>query len=637
MCGIAGIFRSSGAISHDDGAAVQRMVELQRHRGPDDQGFFSDSHAALAHARLSILDLSSAGRQPMADARGAVQIVFNGEIYNFKILRQELSDVGYAFRTQTDTEVLLNGYLCWGFESLLQRLRGMFAFALYDPSSMQGPQLFLARDRFGIKPLYYHQTASGLFFSSEFRALTESGLVPREPNNQALARFLQLGSVPGPDTMIKNILLLPPGHMLLVRGGVASLKSYWSVTTAFLSPPRRQPSFRQAIAGVRQRLEESVRIHLISDVPTGVFLSGGVDSSALVALAGRRSGPALKTLSVVFDEAAYNEAAFADVVAKHYHTDHQEILIKETDFFQNLPAFFQAMDQPTVDGVNSYSVSRAARQAGLKVVLSGLGGDEVFLGYSHFAKARWAGRIRSILGMFPYGLQKRILNASIGLAREMGKGSYQKLSYLAGSGPEEAYLLFRGLFNPAQIRDLLGLTEIELRSLCPIPRFGDIPSALGSAESVDLLEFMHYLPNQLLRDTDVMSMAHSIEVRVPFLDHPLVEYVAGLPLAYKMRSGIPKQLLIRALGNDFPKAVWNRPKQGFSFPMREWLLKRSHELEEQSCENSWMDAKAVHIIWDEFRASRLHWSRAWATLVLSQFERNPQGRRLQPIVMHGGR
>jgi asparagine synthase (glutamine-hydrolysing) len=692
MCGIAGLFKFDGGFKGEDVEAVLRMLDAQTHRGPDDWGIlvprallereeiqglleergldhvsgYEGSSAGpaviLGSRRLSILDLSTRGRMPMsnkAGASGASWITHNGEIYNSPELREELKSAGYAFRSRTDTEVLLNGYNHWG-DDVLSHLRGMFAFALFDTLSST---LLLARDRFGIKPLYYSAISSklgtALLFASEVRAIVSSNLVAFEPEPEAAIRFLQLGSVPAPLTTVKNIFALPAGHALRIRSTATELSRYWSLsdyryvgrpqTSKWQGRPARGFSGKlltnetKAIAHTRSLLDESVRQHLLSDVPLGIFLSGGTDSSALVALAASFRSEPLTTLSIVFDEPEYDESTYARLIADRYQTSHCETRLTSDELLSELPEVFAAMDQPTVDGVNSFFVSRAARQAGLKVVLSGLGGDEVFLGYSHLRRASSLGGVRRLLATMPAALRKGLVQLTIPAGTAAGRSSLEKLAYLEDPSSANMYLLFRGLFAPEQIQKLLGLSETEMKKygVAPLSIDGSIDGSIngpisgsmneagkGSAngfgrgsllESFVLNDFQHYLQNQLLKDTDCMSMAHSIETRVPFLDHKLAEYVFGLPTEFKLYGRTNKPLLIKALGDDLPREIWDRPKMGFTFPFASWLQNSSDAYQTRSTVSGIFDNREVEKVWSGFREKRFHWSRPWALMVLEQF------------------
>jgi len=630
MCGIAGILKFGSPTAAEDLAAVRRMMNAQIRRGPDGEGLFRDERVVLGHRRLSIIDRSDAGRQPMSNeicvecgrGRGSVWVTYNGEIYNFQELRDELMNRGHLFRSKTDTEALVHGYAQWGIDGLLARLRGMFAFALYEASNLQphASRLFLARDRFGIKPLYYHRDRERLIFASEVRALMKSRMVPDEKNVEALVRFLQLGSVPAPLTTVKDVLSVPAGHYLAVADDREELKPYWDLSTHLRRPPASnlQPS-NVPISTTRSLLEDSVRRHLVGDVPLGLFLSGGIDSSSIAALAARFHYRPLATLSVVFDERDYDEAGYARLVAERYGTDHREVRLRAGDFHGELPRIFDAMDQPTIDGVNTYFVSKAAKEAGLTVVLSGTGGDEVFLGYDHFRKTATLERTRRFLGVLPLRARRTLIRAAIRAGLPSKASGREKLTYLDAPSDGNLYLLFRGLFAPRRIQDLLGISEAELGPYISQPPTSALksPTPASLLASFALFEFGHYLQNQLLKDIDIMSMAHSIETRVPFLDHRLVEYVAGLPDRVKLRRGVNKPLLVKALGADLPREVWKRPKMGFTFPFGEWMKERADELQARSLEQKIFDRRAVECVWDEFKKGRAHWSRPWA-LVTSQ-------------------
>jgi len=618
MCGIAGIFTPERTTTGADVSAVRRMMGAQIHRGPDGEGLYQASHTVLGHRRLSIIDLSDAGRQPMANEGRTVWVSYNGEIYNFVCLREELIRAGHDFQSRTDTEVLVHGYEEWGIEGLLGRLRGMFAFALYDMRDAK-PRLVLAKDRFGIKPLYYsYQAGAQIVFASEVRAILESGLVRDERNEEALVRFLQLGSVPIPLTTVKDIHALPAAQYAIISQDGLQLEQYWDLSRLFdRSPDLRAPTSDEALEATSNLLNEAVNLHLISDVPLGLFLSGGLDSSALVALASRFRDTPLTTLSIIFEEQNYDESPYSKIVAHRYGTNHHEVLIGKKDLMDGLPRIFAAMDQPTVDGVNTFLVSKAAKEAGLTVVLSGLGGDEVFLGYSHFRKARSLETAWRLYGALPPGWRKACVSLATQAGVLAGKPRIEKLSYLEEGSHESMYLLFRALFSPEQIGDLLGTREAEASS-----RSFSFGSAIGSGSgslvgALNGLEFQHYLQNQLLKDTDAMSMAHSIETRVPYLDHKLVEHVVSLPTRLKLHGQVNKPMLVSAVGNGLPREVWERRKMGFTFPFDDWLKDSSAELQAYTLERKVLDPKATNGIWRQFREGRLHWSRPWALVVAS--------------------
>lgn len=649
MCGIAGIFRPSGRSTAEDAAAVLRMMDAQIHRGPDDWGMLipgslatdvglpsvlragsrehlrtypdlgSGPAAILGTRRLSILDLSEQGRMPMGSSDSRLWITHNGEIYNYRDLRTELESHGEPFRSASDTEAMLRGYAVWG-EAVVTRLRGMFAFALFEAAP--SPRLLLARDHFGIKPLYYHQDRERLVFASEVRALLRSGIVPDEAEPEALVRFLQLGSVPAPRTTVRDVAALPAAHYLTIDGQGAALRRYWDLSEyswpqADLAPAV-SPS--EAAATTRVLLAESTRLHLVSDVPLGVFLSGGIDSSGLVALASQFHAVPVNTLSIAFEESAYSETAYARLVAERYGTAHREVVLRARDLFDGLPRIFTAMDEPTVDGVNTYFVSEAAKRAGLTVVLSGMGGDELFFGYGHFRRTTALDRLRRLLRAVPAQTRRGLIKAALRGGVALGHLGLDRLQYLEQPSLDNIYLLVRGVFSPRQIQDLLGIGQAEFEAWGPaLPPVGDARSG-GMLGAFGQLEFTHYLQNQLLKDADIMSMAHSIETRVPYLDHRLVEYVVGLPPALKLDRDRPKPLLLAALGDSLPQEVWDRPKMGFTFPFELWMRQRAEDLEAASASTKWLQRGAVEAIWRGYKAGRIHWSRPWTLVVLAAFE-----------------
>jgi asparagine synthase (glutamine-hydrolysing) len=617
MCGIAGLVRYEG-LAPGDVAAVERMTAAQVHRGPDGNGFYSDQVVALGHCRLSIIDTSAAGKQPMWNEDRTVWVTYNGEIYNHQELRRELASLGHAFRSRTDTEVIVHGYEQWGPEGLLERLRGMFAFGLYD--SRKG--LTLARDRFGIKPLYYFAGRNGLLlFASEVRALLASGYVPDERDLDAMAGFLLAGSVAAPRTVVQGVSSLLPGHYMICRRAGTAVRRYWDLRCCQprSGQERREPgNERPPIAHIRSLLQDSVSRHLVSDVPLGVFLSGGVDSGAVVAFGTRvRSAtPPLTTLTVTFDEQEFSERGETEAVASRFHTDHHEIRVTRADFVSELPKILAAMDQPTNDGVNTYFVSRAARQVGLTVALSGLGGDEVFRGYRHYRSlerhARWLVRC-------PSPARRALSQAAVLWGRVGGRDKWMRLAFLEhGASSPELYLLVRGFFPPRHVMNLLDISARDLDVAVEQQFDGLRPgaSAETGANGFNYIEFKRYLHDQLLRDTDVFSMAHSIEVRVPFLDHVVVEQVAQADSALKMANGVNKPLLVGAADDPWLLRAGRAKKRGFSFPMDRWMKASADDLEEMAAATSFLNPRAVRTLWKGFRDNRVHWSRAWALTVL---------------------
>jgi asparagine synthase (glutamine-hydrolysing) len=609
MCAITGIVRLDG-LQAADRDLVRRMMELQLHRGPDDEGLYLDRHAAMGHRRLSIIDRSAAGRQPMSNEDGSLRMVCNGEIYNFVELREELRS--HLFQSNSDSEVLLHGYEEWGIEALLRRVRGMFALAIWDAPNRK---LILARDRFGIKPLYYAESAQSVMFASEVRALTRSGAVDADADREALAGFLLLGSVPSPLTCAKSVRCLPPAHYAVFDAGGFAMSRYWSLDprVATTSSPEE----------MRAALKRSVAGHLISDVPVGVFLSGGVDSAAILALSARERAE-LTTLTVTFAEEEFDESQEARQLAERLRTRHCEVRITSRDFLSAMPAFLASLDQPTNDGINSYFVSRAAKQCGLTVALSGLGGDEVFWGYPHYR--RMTGRfspVRLLTGM-PRFVQRPAWSGAASVGRLRGRESWMRLRPLAKrTDAARLYFGFRGFFAPEQAGRLLGASSREIDEAVERHLDGLFPQAARprknagtTVDDLSRIEFRRYLHDQLLRDTDVFSMAHSIEVRVPFLDHEVVECAARVPASLKMGRAINKPLLVAAACEEFVAEAGARPKRGFSLPMDRWMKQHADNLGEMARQSALLDRKETARLWRAFERGRLHWSRAWALTVM---------------------
>jgi asparagine synthase (glutamine-hydrolysing) len=493
----------------------------------------------------------------------------------------------------------------------------MFAFALWEPGSRR---LTLARDRLGIKPLYYHQASGLVAFTSEVKALSRSGVAPDAADPEALPQFLLFGSVPSPLTTVKGIRCLPPGHYAVATHRGVTVKKYWDLRRPD-TPPPVPISGEGAIEALRERLERAVREHLISDVPLGVFLSGGVDSAAIVALASRaRKDQPLTTLTVAFGEKEFNEGPEAQRIARRFHTQHHELLVTSEDFAREMPVFLAGMDQPTNDGVNTWFVSRAARQCGLTVVLSGLGGDEVFWGYEHYRRTAAGAPVRRILERLPGFARRGLIAGAAAYGGLRGQEKWQRLSVLKnGITPEAMYYGVRGFFSARQTGRLLGLTGAEKHRMMESAISGLRPPAsdgLSHAADVNQIEMRRYLHDQLLRDTDAFSMAHSIEVRVPFLDHEVVECAAALPASVKTDGALNKPVLVRAVQDAAVTEAGSRSKMGFTFPMDAWMKSQAGPLGEIARRAQGLERPEVAKAWQAFERGKLHWSQAWGLVVL---------------------
>lgn len=598
MCGIAGWFTSIDRplvdASHD--LALKRMHRALRHRGPDGEGSWHDPAkvAAMLHTRLAIIDLSAAGRQPMQSSDGRFNIVFNGEIYNFRELRRELESRHTSFSTNTDTEVLLKLYEQYGAASV-EMLRGMFAFAIWDAHKRCA---FLARDPFGIKPLYYAETNGQLLFASELRVLVASGTISENLNARSLEGYFEAGAVPEPETLLEGVLMLPAGHTLKWAEGRSRLEEYWAIEF----PQPTVALTKDATPIARAALEDSLRAHFVSDVPVGIFLSGGIDSTAILALA-RSTGQLgeLRTFSVAVDDAELNEAPAAEQTARHFGTQHTTLRLDAARAADFLPIYLQAMDVPSIDGFNTWVVSWLARSEGMKVVLSGLGGDEIFGGYPSFVRVPQLQKMAGALGW-----TGRLGRAGGWLLERHARTSrWQRLGNLI-HGPANlgsAYRAFRGVFSPRQARRLAahfsGASEASLERVGENDH-SNIPKHPG--DGISYLELSRYMRNQLLRDSDVMSMAHGLELRVPLVDRNLFETLATVAPAIRLAG---KRLLLEAVP-EIPVAIARAPKRGFRFPYHKWLASGLGDLFRASTISLPVDANEWYQRWSIFMFCRWH-------------------------------
>jgi asparagine synthase (glutamine-hydrolysing) len=556
MCGIGGIIDRQ--LTRNQLEAV--LCNLQRdlhHRGPDDTGtYVSAQHdVGLVNTRLAILDLSRAGHQPMSTPDGRYHIVLNGEIYNFAALRAELSDEGYRFRSHCDTEVVLAMFERYG-PDCVREFVGMFAVAIWDAAE---EKLFLARDPMGIKPLYYHADGRRLVFASEVRALLNTGLVPRQLSAAAVSGYLLFGAVQDPMTLIDGVLALPAGHYLVWENGAARLKKFWDVQ--FGSEPMSQADATEL---TRRALDESVARHLVSDVPVGFFLSGGADSTALLALAAKRNSADFRTFSISFNDEALNEGDVAARTAQYLRAQHVDWRMAAGAGRDLLQEFMARSDLPSIDGFNTFCVSKLAHDHGLKVVLSGLGGDEIFGGYASFKRIPQMVKAGRLL----YPARPFFRMAAGAFDSELLPVRYRRFVRFLGKTPVSptAYWAMRGIFDLSEVARLLpryGCVADESVTSLPL----HVPPQPTLQDEVSYLEVTRYMRNQLLRDSDVMSMAWGMELRVPFVDCVLLETVQKIPAALRLAVG--KQMLLDAVP-EIPAWVRTRPKQGFTFPFARW-------------------------------------------------------------------
>jgi asparagine synthase (glutamine-hydrolysing) len=579
MCGILGQVLNQNI----DKKEFINQLMLLNHRGPDDYGLFVDKNIALGHTRLSILDLSSLGHQPMISNNDNYIIIYNGEIYNFEEIRVDLRSKGYDFESDSDTEVILNGFIEYK-EKIVNRLNGMFAFSILDKKS---GELFLARDRSGMKPLYYINSNDCFFFSSEIRALKNSS---SRLNLDAKILFLLLGSIPEPLTIYNDIYSFPAGSYAYYSDKNLKITKYDS----YKYEPKIIKPYNEVIKDVRELLDKSVERHLISDAPIGTFLSGGLDSSAITAIASKYKND-LRTLSLVFNEKDFSEEYYQDLVVDKYSTNHTKYLIDEKLFLASIDTFIDSMDQPTIDGINTFFVSKAAKESGLKAVLSGVGGDEIFYGYPSFLNAKKL----NTLSRVPSFIVKALKFSH----------KYKKLELLKIENDLLFYLPTRAVFTPTEISNILKIDVEYIYKI--IVRLWEETNTLhieAIDDKVSFFELNMYMKNQLLRDTDIFGMANSLEIRVPFLDKELVDYVLRISPKDKFDKNINKIILADAVKSILPNEVIDRPKMGFTLPFEYWFRKNIDRFE--------LNSKVK----ERFLDNKLHWSRVWTDIVLKKFE-----------------
>ena len=645
MCGICGFAYAATPAAAE--SAVRRMADAMVHRGPDEDGFLVNDPrspgVALGMRRLSIIDLTG-GHQPVWNERRDVAVVFNGELYNYQELRERLNLAGHHFTTKSDTEILVHGWEEWG-EDLLSELRGMFTFALLDLRKHFAtvPVLFLARDPLGIKPLYYTQTDQGFAFASEVRALLALDGVERKLSADALTSYLLFGSISEPVTLIESVFSLPPGHRLVLhmpeRRRSPRARPWWDPTRSSAArDPNRPRDFASASARIRTMLEDSVRAHLIADVPVGLFLSSGLDSSAIAALAGRAQH-GIQSFTLTFPDTNYDEGPLAKLVAARTGTTHTEIPLHGGDMLARLDEAVAALDQPTMDGINAYFVSWAARQVGLKVALSGLGGDELFAGYRTFADTPKLERLESVARFIPGAFRRMSapLVTSL-LARGTTLDAARKAgdAWINPNALPHPYFFTRLLFPPS---DVSKLTDARYRNssvasdgatLNPtwlgwLERTADQAESMGPIAGVSWLELRTYMASTLLHDTDSVSMARSLEVRVPFLDTPLVEFVGTLPDQARVQPGVPKALLRNALAGMIPPEILHLKKRTFTLPWEHWLRNALRQQVKSGLKDlspalgDYLYAAGVQGVWDNFERGQTTWSRPWSLYVLNEW------------------
>lgn len=595
MCRIAGIANRNLPIATLE-ERVKEMCKILAPGGPDDEGIYTSEkhHVVLGNRRLALLDLSSAGHQPMQYADGRFHMTYNGELYNFPELKVELIQQGYTFKSNSDTEVILASFAAWGTKSF-EKFNGMFAFALLDD---ENNFLYLVRDPAGIKPLYYSVQDQQLTFASEVRAFKNiPELQEQHPHWQVY--MMAYGHLPEPITTLRAVTPLSKGNYLKynLHDGNFSITSYYQYSYSETISDREEAKHL-----VKDCLAKAVKRHLLSDAAIGVFLSGGLDSSLTALLANNNVKEHLNTLSLYFSESEFSEKKYQDIVLQKLHCNHHQHLLNEQEFHEAFPSIINDMDLPSTDGINTWFISKYAKQTGLKAVLSGVGGDELYGGYPSFK------RMNSVNNLAK--LPKRLLRGSA----SAGTKKLRRLCYLSLEGAKGKYLFLRGHFIPKQIAKQLNIDEKEVWNILEEqPALDDI-SNLSIKNQASWIEMNMYMQNQLLRDSDVMSMAHGVEIRVPFLDKEFINLALQIKSSTKYYGSFGKQLLIDSFKDILPEQIYNRPKMGFAFPFKDWL--KNDEL----VKNTMLaGSKTTSSNYNKFLQGNMHWSQLMSILLLQKY------------------
>lgn len=588
MCRIAGVIAKNFSVPQLQNH-VTLMCESMKHGGPDDFGILVDEEhkVCLGNRRLSILDLSEAGHQPMLSDNSQITIAYNGEIYNFKLLRSELIQHGFKFKSESDTEVIIKAYEFWG-EGAFEKLNGIFAFCLHDKRKNC---VYLVRDQSGVKPLYYNANINQLIFASEVKAFAHSGFSLSENENWKIY-YLAFGHIPEPFTTLKSVYTLPKGSFLKyeLADGSFKINSYFEFSAAIEIIDETE-----AIMRIREELTKAIKLQLISDTSIGVLFSGGLDSSIITLLADNYTKGNLTSISANFNEIDFSESSHRKAISERVLANKHEHLITYRDFVYNFEKVMKCMDQPTNDGINTWFICKCAKENGIKSVLSGLGADELFGGYPSFD------RIRKIQNLG--SLSKELIKS----ARLLKNTKLKRLYYLSFESPVGEYLCLRGLYTPDIIAELLGLDiQTVINCLQNIP-LNDSIRYLNDEERASWFEMNMYMQNQLLKDTDFMSMSHGVEVRVPFLDVNFIKLVSAIHPSIRFGENQKKRLLIEAYKDELPSQIWNRSKMGFTFPFQEWIRKNK----EIASPDRYQNKKAKKLM-QTFGENKLHWTSALA-------------------------
>ncbi len=601
MCGITGLITRSGVA---EPAIIQQLTDGLTHRGPDSGATWHEGSVNLGHRRLSIIDLSEEANQPFIDATGNYVLIFNGEVYNYLEIRDKLKDK-YQFRTSSDTEVILYAFIEYG-ERCVEYFNGMFALAIWNK---QEEELFIARDRMGIKPFYYYLDEGIFLFGSEMTPMLNSGLVKKEIDTQSISTYLQYQTVPAPNTLIKNVKQLLPGEYAFYKKGELKKKVYWSLLDI---KPQAITDLKEIKKKIRSLLYESVRLRMVSDVPLGAFLSGGIDSTAVVACMKEVGMNNINAFTVSFTDNQFDESHFASLVAKKYGVNHNIIKIAPKDILANFENILTAFDVPSGDGINSYVVSEATKKNGITVALSGLGGDELFCGYNSFVNLPKILRYKALWNA--PGFLKTSVSNLLGLSK---RKSLQKMKEMLSGEKGDFYHLYPFFRQTLTKKNLNALTTGLDFETTEVFKYLDANrqrlDQFGLLSKISVGELFGYTQPLLLRDSDQVSMQHALEIRVPFFDHNLVEYAISLPDLPKTPSST-KRLLVESLDGLIPDEIVNRPKMGFVFPWENWFRNELKDFVTAKIERlaklSFIDEKVIKTYWAQFQKTpkNLNWS-----------------------------
>ncbi len=628
MCGINGIIYSRSSGRTADGSVLARMRDVQTHRGPDEEGLFVSGRAGLGHRRLSIVDLKT-GQQPMYNDDRSLVIVYNGEVYNHLELRPELECLGFTFRTTSDTETILRAYEAYGPASI-EKFRGMFAFAIWDTRS---DELFIARDRLGVKPLYYvHSEDGSLFFASEIKALLEAGAVRPELEYRSLTDYLANHGNSGELTLFRGVKRLLPGHTLTLKNGRVEIRKYWDVT--FERNEDESMSDREWVERWSELFHDSVRLRLMSDVPLGMFLSGGIDSSAIAAAMAKMVETRIKTFSVGFAEREANELRYARMVAERFNTDHHEVVVTPEQFFEALPELVWHEDEPLAhpSSVALYFVSKLAAKH-VKVVLTGEGSDESLAGYPRYMRTLANLRLGKLYNGLMPGAARRLLASGVEALPLRSKIRHKlRKSFITVDPTIDSMYFDNFAVFPRTMQDSLLTPATRERLNGSADPYAEMSRLFDSLETGSLLDRMLYTDtktylHELLMKQDQMSMAASIESRVPFLDHKLIEFTAAMPTRMKLRGRTTKYVLRKAMEGTLPDEILSRGKMGFPVPVGKWFrgefrsVVDEYVLSERALARGIFDAKQVKQLVERHMQGENHDERLWALLNLEIWHR----------------